>query len=86
YAKRTKLVAENLTASGIERKISQRNHYYLLKDGVIHQVRNERDVMDLVKDKKSEVKAHLRGKGIKYRRDREHFLITVLSYYNQISR
>lgn len=86
YAKRTKLVAENLTAAGIERRISQRNHYLLFKDGVFHQVRNEGDVMDLVKDKKSEVKAHLRGKGIKYRRDREHFLITVLSYYNQLSR
>lgn len=86
FAKRTKLVTEILTASGIERKISQKNYYYLLKDGIFHQVRKERDVMDLLKDKKSQVKTHFRGKGIRYRRSPEHFLITVVSYYNQISR
>lgn len=86
YVKRSKQIDETLLPGRVERKILQKNSYYLMKDGILHTVRNERDVMDLVKDKKALVRSHLKGKGLKFRKNPETFIITVVSYYNQSSR
>jgi hypothetical protein len=86
YARRIKTIEETLTATGVERKVSGRNIYFVYKDGKYYPVRNEKSVLDLVKDKKSQVKAHLKESGIKYKRNAEAALITIITYYNQSSR
>lgn len=86
YAKRIKQIDERLLPHGVEKKIVTKNAYYLMKDGVLHTVRNEKAVMDLVKDKKNEVRSHLKGSGLKFRKSPEAFLLTVVTYYNQLSR
>ena len=63
-----------------------RNTFYIMKDGILYTVRNEKDVMNLVKDKKNEVRSRLKGSGLKYRKTPGAFLTTVISYYNQLSR
>jgi hypothetical protein len=86
YVKRSKKIDETLLPGRVERKIIQKNSFYLIKDGVLHTIRNEKDVMDLVKDKKAQVRSHFKGRGLKFRKNPEAYLITVVSYYNQSSR
>ena len=86
YVKRSKKINETLLATGVERKISSSNTYYLLKDGVLHGVRNEKSVLELLKDKKAEIRAHLKGRGLKFRKNPEAYLLVVANHYNQLSR
>ncbi len=86
YAKRSKKINETLLATGVERKISASNAYYILKDGVLHGVRNEKSVLELFKDHKSEIRAHLKGRGLKFRKNPEAYLLVVANHYNQLSR
>ena len=86
YAKHTKKIDEILLPGRVERKIVEKNTFYIMKDGILYTVRNEKDVMNLVKDKKNEVRSRLKGSGLKYRKTPGAFLTTVISYYNQLSR
>ncbi len=86
YAKRSKKINETLLATGVERKISASNAYYILKDGVLHGVKNEKSVLEILKDHKAEIRAYLKGRGLKFRKNPEAYLLVVASYYNQLSR
>jgi hypothetical protein len=86
YVKRSKLIDENIVAGVLERKFIDKNAYYALKDGVYYAIKKEDSILDLMKDKRSEVKNRLSEAGIKYKRDTETALIVIVGYYNQSTR
>lgn len=86
YAKRSKIIRENLANTGIEKKFIKQDSYYVQKDGKFFPVKREKDIMKLVQDKKDAIEASLREAGLKYNAFPEAALIKIVADYNQLSR
>lgn len=84
YVKRSKLLTEKVVSTVIERKFVDNHTLYLMKNGNYYPVKKERDVLDLLNDKKN-VRAWMKASGIKYKSDPEGALIRIVEYYNQES-
>ena len=83
YANRSKIIEEMVTGSGVERKFLDKNGFYVVLDGVAYQIRKQKTIMDLLGDKKSAVKAHLKSLGIKFRGNQEAAINEIVKFYNQ---
>lgn len=86
YAKHSKSIKETVSLGGIERQFIDRNNYYVFLGGNYYPVRKEKDMMDLIQEKRNEIKAFLKESGIKYKADPEAALKKIVDYYNQLSR
>lgn len=62
----------------------QDNRVYIFKDGIFHQIRNNRDFKEIVTDKKKEIKAFLKGNRIMISRKSPDTYVPVLEYYDSI--
>ncbi len=83
YIKRTKQIDENLTTAGVERKAQEKDNYYALKDGIVFPIKKEKNILELMEDKKGEIKNDLRKKGLSYKRNTEEALTEIVTYYNE---
>lgn len=83
YIKRTKQIDENLTTAGVERKVLEKDSYYALKDGIVFPIKKEKNILELMKDKKGEIKNDLRRKGLSYKHNTEEALTEIVTYYNE---
>jgi hypothetical protein len=62
----------------------QSEKVYLIKDGIFHQVRNNRDFKKVVSDKKNEIKAYLKENRIMISRKSPDTYVPVLEYYDTL--
>jgi hypothetical protein len=85
YAKRSKSKKENIAISGIEQKFVQQSSFYVKKENVYYPAKTQSEIMELMKDKKNEIKAHFKANKIRFKRNQEAVLIEMVRYYNQIT-
>jgi len=85
-SKRFKLLTERIENRTVIQKFEERAKYFLLKDGIYYPVRNKKELMAVVKDKKKEIQQFLSNNKMKYRRQREKVIVAVAEFYNQQSR
>jgi hypothetical protein len=83
YVKRSKTIKENVTPGGVEKRFVDKNSYYVLKSGVFYPIKKEGSLLDLIQDKRSEIKNHLKEKELRFRNDPEATLVEITRYYNQ---
>lgn len=86
YIKRSKIIEEKYFSSGAEIKFTDKDAYFVLSDGVFHRIKREKDLMELVKEMKNEIKSYLKKLGLKYRKNPEVVLFESIEYYNKSKR
>jgi hypothetical protein len=62
----------------------QSDRIYVLKDDIIHQVRNRNDFNKLLSDKKHEIKEYMHGNSLKINRKDPDSFVPVLQYYDSL--
>jgi hypothetical protein len=62
----------------------QSDRIYVLKDDIIHQVRNRNDFNKLLADKKHEIKEYMHGNSLKLNRKDPDSFVPVLQYYDSL--
>jgi hypothetical protein len=62
----------------------QINAFFLLLNGSSHKVTNEKELLDILKDKKEELKKYIRKNHLSFKRHMEGSLIQTIAYYQQI--
>jgi hypothetical protein len=86
YVKRGKTVTENIVSNILEKRIVDNNSFYIVKEGQYYTIRKQNAIMELVKDKKEAVNTRLKTAGLRFKKNPEEVLITIVEYYNQLSR
>lgn len=86
YINRFKFLEEQVTQSGIERKFYEKDKFYIVKDGVSSNIRNKKDIWNLIKDKKSTIRNDLKRKKLKFKKQPDATLIEIVNYYNETGR
>jgi hypothetical protein len=85
-AKRKKVVVEKSSVQYSESVYTEKDAYYILKDEILYPVSDEKTVLALMKDKKSEVQKFLHQNKIKFRKNPEAAMIKMVDYYNQLNK
>ena len=73
----------------LEKKIialfPQKDLYYIFQGGMYHQVRSKKSVLALFPEKSRELKKALRDQHIKYRKNREAAIATMVARYDELA-
>jgi hypothetical protein len=83
-ARKTKIINENITSSGVLRSFEATNNYYLIRQDYYYPLKNETSLFELLGDRKKELKQRLKEKQLKYRKSPEATLKEMIAYYNQL--
>ena len=62
----------------------QSDRVFIIKDGIFHQVRNNRDFKKIVSDRKNEIKTWMKGNRIMISRKSPDTYVPVLEYYDNL--
>ncbi len=73
---------ESLTG---KRVYYSKNNYYIKKDGTYQSVSTKGQVLNLLGDKKKELKKFIKDRGIDYSDDKERAMVMMLTYYDSIT-
>lgn len=84
-ARRTKVVNVP-TEPGMSRNFRETDSYYIKKDGAYFPVRSRKSILNALSDQKAALKKYIRQEHISYRDGREESIVTILRYYDQISK
>jgi hypothetical protein len=85
--KESKKLSEEVSVDlGIERSVLQEERYFIGREGSLSEIRKERDLLGLLKDRQKEIRQYLKDHQLKFRDDPEKLLIQVAGYYEKISR
>lgn len=83
--KRTKIVSNTVTSQSVEVIYKDNSDIYIKKDGKFYRVSNKAGVLNVLKDKKRELKQYLTGNNIKFNNDKEGSVTSLARYYDQIA-
>lgn len=86
YARRTKFIKDAIVAGQAESEFIEKDAYFVLLDGVFHQVKKQNDLMNLLKETKNEITSHLKTSGINFNSNPEAVLLAIVDIYNQRAR
>jgi hypothetical protein len=86
YARRWKLVEETTTSTEVLRNVIDKSAFYVERQGEFYLIPNEDAIMNLVNDKKGQVKSMLKAEHLKYRKNKEEVIARIVQYYNQLSK
>jgi hypothetical protein len=81
--KRRKIIKETITSNELHREFIHKNYYFIEKDGVYNPVKNKRSALKVLSDQKKEIRQYLKKNKIKFRKNRELALVSMVAYYNQ---
>ena len=84
-AKKQKVVVQKTASDKSYAFFKQFNIYYIVLGGEWKQVSNKNDVLQVLKQKKEEVKRFINQRGLNYRKAPEIFLSEVLAYFETLN-
>jgi hypothetical protein len=79
-------VVEKTSTQYSESSYTEKDEYYILKEEVLYPVSDEKSVLALMKDRKTEVQKYLHQNKIKFRKNPEVAMITMVDYYNELNK
>jgi hypothetical protein len=85
YAKYLKTYRETLQAPQIIPSFDESVRYYIVKDGNFHVVKTKGSVLQVLSDRKSELKNFLRKNRIRYNDNREKALVRLTEFYDTLN-
>lgn len=83
-ARRTKQIDERVSVQEYTRTANERDHFYMVKDGVYTSIGNVFGLLSQMGDKRKAVRQYLRKNKIKPRKDKELAIVKAAEYYNQL--
>ncbi|HEV8513728.1 MAG TPA: hypothetical protein VGQ59_10645 [Cyclobacteriaceae bacterium] len=84
YARRTKQYEERIQSNVLVRSFAEKNKYFLLKDGKYLPVNSKAAALDALHDKRKILKQQLSKSRIKYKKEKEKWLVTLAGYYDTL--
>ena len=85
--KRSKTYEENVVLNrNIEAVYTDKINIYIKKGGAYFEVDGKTAVLELLKDKKNELNQYLKTQKLRYKDDREGFVVALTKYYDQINK
>ena len=86
YEKQIKKVLESVTMTeGVRRHIDEQDVFFVQKGSTFYTVKNKREVLNILKDRKKEVQQFIKKNKLNVRRATETSLIKIASYYDQLT-
>jgi hypothetical protein len=85
YAKHSKSYRETLQAPKVIPSFDEGVRYYVVKDGNFHVVKTKGSVLQVLSDRKSELKNFLRKNRIRYNDDREKTIVRLTEFYDSLT-
>lgn len=82
YILRSKYLLEEATPYGLEREFLTNDQYYVVKDHKCYPLKRKKNILNLVSEKKSAIKADLRKKQLNFKRNKEEALTEIITFYN----
>jgi hypothetical protein len=86
FAKRTKRIDEDIVDGQVRRVISIHDYYHLFREGTYTEVSSEHRFMQLMADKKKELRQFEKTNHIRFGKDPADAMRQLTDYYNQLSR
>lgn len=83
-AKRIKTRQDQIESQTVISVFTQRDRYYIRKDGQYYPVKSKGSVLQVFKEHKKELSQHLRKSGVKFRENREAAIITLAKHYDAL--
>ncbi|MDB5287909.1 MAG: hypothetical protein JWR05_2858 [Mucilaginibacter sp.] len=72
-------------SSGTESSFTSKNDIYIKKDGIYSHVNSQASLLNILKDKKEELKLYINNNQIEFDSDKEQATIKVAAYYDQLT-
>ncbi len=82
-AKREKKIIEKNINLQIANIVIEQDIYYIKKDGICYSIKNKRNLLDVLKDKKKDIQQYLKKISIKFKKDPETLMKLVAEYYDK---
>ena len=84
--KEQKKIRENVSiVTGITGSVTENDFYYLKKNEKFYTVKNKNALLEVLHDKKKDIKQFIRKNKLKFRKDPDNVLIQVASYYDTLN-
>ncbi len=84
-AKRIKVISDRIEERVFLQRFDETMKYYLVKDSIYYYIKNKKDILNVIRDKKKEVQQFLSKNKLNYRKNREQTLVAIAEFYNQSS-
>lgn len=84
YAKRVKVINENIVGQKLEMQFVSSSLYFIYLRGKYYKVKSKPAVLELLGDKKKAILSYLRDNKIKFNRNMEAALVSIVQRYNEI--
>ena len=84
-AKRVKTVHEDISGGFYKADYLVKDRYYILKDGIYHEVRNKRSVFNLFPDHSSSLRKYLRSTRLNFKDQREEAITSIVEQYEKLT-
>jgi hypothetical protein len=82
YCRREKLLQRKIESQDILESFDERNRIFIFKDGVYNPVRKKGSVLDVLDDRRQELKSYLNDNKITYKADREKAIVQLARHYD----
>jgi hypothetical protein len=83
YIHRSKFIKETIEGLELRQQFITNDTYYLVKDGMCYPVKHQKDLSQLTKEKRAEIRKVLKGQGLRFRMVPEAVLTETVNYYNK---
>lgn len=83
YSKSIQTTTSSIT--GLENYFSLSKDYYIKKNNVYHSISSQGSLLDILKDKKKELKKYIKANKIAYRENPEDAMVKITTYYDHLS-
>jgi hypothetical protein len=82
-AKRKEIIEETIINTELFRKFVHNDQYYVMKADRYYAIKNQKDMLHLLGEKKKEIQKYLKKNKVKFKKDPENTLIKIAEQYNQ---
>ncbi|WP_347156382.1 hypothetical protein [Pontibacter chitinilyticus] len=83
--RRSKNIQERATQGGMEGEFRNGDKLYLWKDGAYYQVSSKKSVLNVLKDKKKQLRKYASAHHLKFGKQREGTILALTQYYDSLS-
>jgi hypothetical protein len=85
FVKRTKLYTEQIKGNELERRYDPTTVYYIQKEGKYYNVRSQKSLLSVMKDKKKELSTFIRSNKKRFKKNKEQLFFETTRYYDQLT-
>lgn len=85
YVLRRKQVSKSNSTSDFYEEFIDANRYYLEKDNVYYRIRKRKDILQVLEDRKKELKKYIKANLLLFRKEPEKTLVSIAKYYQNLT-